>query len=300
MSGNTKPVSGGASTSEMITCSRWDKGPELRDAEVVRLIARNRRHHGHTNLPWQTGFLSQVTAFLRSSLGGGDLPVIVTPAGTLTATLEHEVPFTPDGYDAAMTDLRRLIAPCLPHGNTKATVLLGADGRKSGDTSLQTALWWEHDIGLVDDTVTLKVHPAPGERLLGTALARRDDQSDPLLGRRRCIRHRVLPLVCHELAIFGGRSEAAVTDDDVIERRKLLRDLAAKPSVRYVAALAHSLGMHSAGAFLDAMKKLSADEDVTVVVSGFVHDDDLADVAERFAPLGPHAASVATLLVENG
>lgn len=298
MSANTKPVAGGASASEEVKCSWWG---DPHEPEVIRLIARNRWHHGHANLPWRAGFLPQVIKFVRSQVGQGELPVIVTPAGTLTATLEEEFAFTPEGYGAAMADLLRQIEPCLPHGNTKAALLVGADGRKSGTTSVQTALWWEYEGGLLGDAVTLKVHPAPGERLLGTALARRDDQHDPLLGRHRCIRHGVLPLVCHELAIFGGRSEAAVTDEDIIERRELLRDLAVRRSVRCVAALAHSLGMgQTAGAFLDAMRRLAKDEDVTVAISGFVGEGEGLDaVAARFAPLGPRAARVATLLVEN-
>lgn len=284
--------------SSEVDCS-W-AGDTPHNPEIVRLVTRDRRRAGRANLPWQESFLSQVVSFVRSSLGGGELPVIVTPAGTLTATLHEEVERDHQGYETALVDLHRQIAPCLPHGNTRATLLIGVDGRKSGETLVQTALWWEHRLGIIDDAVSLKVHPAPGERLLGDALARRDDQKDPLIGRRRCIRNKTMPLVCHELAIFSGRSEAAVSDADVLNRRELLRDLAGRRSVRYVAALAHSLGMHEAGAFLNAMRKLAEDEGVTVVVAGAVSsDDDLKSVADRFAPVGPDCARVATLLVEN-
>lgn len=295
MSGDAKKTTGAGVSKEAIEC-RWFEAPSA--PSVVRLIARERRWSGRSNLDWQGEYLSDVVAFVRESLGGGVLPVIVTPAGTLTATLEQEVTFTDEGWAAARSDLLQQIHGCLPHGNTKATLLIGVDGRKMETKSVQTAMWWEHGSGIDHDAITLKIHPASGERLLGTRLSLTVANEDPLLGRSRCIRHKIMPLVCHELAIFGGRSEAAVTDEEILDRRAELKQLVGRKDVHYVAALAHTLGMHSAGAFLDSMRKLSTDEDVTVVVSGFVEEDNLESVARRFAPVGPEAKNVATVLVD--
>ena len=279
---------------------RWGNEEALHDAHLVRLIARERRWSGRSNIDWQHEYISQALAFVRRSYAGREMPVLVTPAGALTATLENELEYTPEGHAAAIQDILKQIDLCLPHGNTHATVLIGVDGRKSGVKSVQTAMWWEHGAGIVEGSIAQKLHPAEGEDLLGTRLSLDATDGDPLLGRKRCVRHWILPLVFHEIEIFGGRSEAAVTNKAIIDRRELLEKLAQSPSVRYVAVLAHSLGLHSAGAFLDGMRKLAAPEsDVTVAISGFVDEDDLSAVARRFEPTGKHANKVATLLAEN-
>jgi hypothetical protein len=71
-----------------------------------------------------------------------------------------------------------------------------------------------------------------------------------------------------------------------------------RKEIRYVAASLHALTPDSAGSFVNAirggafvpMKK-------TVVASAFVRTEDFAAVAKRFAPEGPYADQVATLLV---
>lgn len=124
MSGDAKKTTGAGVSKEAIEC-RWFEAPSA--PSVVRLIARERRWSGRSNLDWQGEYLSDVVAFVRESLGGGVLPVIVTPAGTLTATLEQEVTFTDEGWAAARSDLLQQIHGCLPHGNTKATQPLLGD-----------------------------------------------------------------------------------------------------------------------------------------------------------------------------
>jgi hypothetical protein len=151
----------------------------------------------------------------------------------------------------------------------------------------------------------VKLYPAGGERdtLLGWVLCRAAGGLSPDLSGVRRVATRagvVLVLVCHEAALFSGRSRAVLKDElGLLLRRHFLEQARLQPAARYALLATHWLGARSGPTFRDAARYLAEEVGLTAVITTFAPRADLEGVARRSPVQGPRAERVATLLVED-
>lgn len=279
---------------------RWLSGQDAAraaTAEVVRLLVDDSRGDTHwPNDVYQRNVLREVVDFL-----GPTRAVLATPAGMVTAAIPWP-DYSPASLAAAL-DAVRAAAVQLAPAPGDAEVLLGLDGCVPGEaTPLQAVV---RLAGTSAGQATVKLYPAGGERdtLLGWALCRAADGVPPELvqGRRASTRAGIiLPLVCHEAAIFSGRSRAVLKDDLGLRvRRHFLEQAGLEPRPRFVLIATHWLGTGSGPTFRDAARYLADEMRATVVTTTFAPRGELEEVARQFRVQGPDAERAATLLVED-
>jgi hypothetical protein len=279
---------------------RWLSGEDATradSAEVVRLLVDDAR--GDTHWPndlYQRNVIREVANFL-----GPTRAVLATPAGMVTAAIPWP-DYSPASLTAALDAMRTAAARLAP-APSNPEVLLGLDGCIPGEaTPLQTVV---RLTGRSADQAAVKLYPAGSEKdtLLGWALCRAADGVLPELIQGHRVSTRVgimLLLVCHEAAIFSGRSRAVLKDDLGLRvRRHFLEQAAVEPRPRYALMATHWLGTASGPTFRDAARYLAEETGVTTVTTSFAPCGQLEDVARRFPVQGPNADRVVTLLVED-
>jgi hypothetical protein len=201
------------------------------------------------------------------------------------------------------------LAPGLrgPRWGTGPAVLLGVDGAAPGmSTPIQTSM-------IIDaggrspkpSSSSLKVYPTEGETASLVGWHRVVD-GDLDLSRQRPRRCRVgpltvAPLICHEAAVFAGRSISRRSNSSA---RTQVADYLARSikNAQCIALMLHWVDRGRVGStFLNAARELARQSDAFVVVSTFAPRRSLEIVARRF-DVHPHekrGRRVATLFVRD-
>lgn len=278
---------------------QWLDGDEqtVESANVVRIVLDGERGSCEhwSNFRYQRDFFPEVEAFI-----GPSPAVIVSPAGTITtyvASLEAEL----SSLQLGLAKLQAALSQCRP-GDREW--LVGLDGCVPGEsTPLQTVVHHQGETRLSAANTAVKLYPAPGE-------------ARTLVGSRLCALHGAVPpelatgrlastsaggffvLVCADAVPFSRRSFANLRDEIRIAVRQHLRDVATTaPTPEYVLMATHWQELGTGGSFLNAANVLAEETGATVVTTFRAPKGSMAATAKRFAPVGPHAAKVATLLV---
>lgn len=301
-----------------IECEWYPAKPNPKVVQVVRLLVDLGRWAQSTpNEQYQRSFLRQITAFITSSLGAEAKVVVITPAGLFTVAIEQRPDYTSEAWEKLRPDLLKKAARSIAEGKVSMPVLIGLDGAvrpppqkpsKKPHTPVQTTVWLDPGSKPDPAAMALKIHATSKEhQLLGRGINTRvirskrgGPQMPPALDRTLAVKHGILPLICHELIAFSGRSGYRDRRRDIEAFCDHITQVATSTrGLKFIAVASHALGPSSSGAFLNAMRKLSEKTSRTALVSAFVEAADLDAVAERFVATGDDSAKVATLLVRS-
>ncbi len=249
---------------------RWLSGEDAvraPTAEVVRLLVDDARGDTHwPNDVYQRNVLREVCDFI-----GPSVAVLATPAGMVTAAIPWP-DYSPASLATSLEAVRAAAARLAPAPGD-AEVLLGLDGCVPGEaTPLQAIVPLA---GTSAGPAVVKLYPAGGEKdtLLGWALCRAADAVPPDLAQARRASTRagvVLPLVCHEAAIFSGRSRAVLKDALGLRIRRHFLEQARPGAPAAVRPDGHPLAGRRLGADVPRRRPLSGGGD-----GGDRGDDDL-------------------------
>lgn len=285
---------------------KWlnDLEPSPDATEIIRLVVDDDRWAlNQANAGYQSDALDEISAFIMAVFGPRQ-PVIVSPAGFITAALQRAPTATQAEVDQSSRDLETALRSQCRLGRAKQhDWLIGLDGCLPGlCTPIQTILRLAPSAAIQPQQVAIKLYPAVGEEqyLVGWRMMLSHGRVPAALGRKRWTNgtgRSLLSLVCHEAVAFSSRSLSTGKHPSRDHFRAHIRSKGGN-KLDYITVSAHWLSPSSSSAFKDGLSNLATALGATVVVSMFSNKNMLTDAALEFSPVGGNCSGkVATLLV---
>ncbi|SES70904.1 hypothetical protein [Stigmatella erecta] len=272
--------------------------------ELIRLVVDDDRWDlNQANASYQRYALDEVSAFVKK-LFGRRRPVIVSPAGFITASLQRAPDATESEIDRSSEDLEIILKTQYRLSHAKQhDWLVGLDGCLPGlCTPIQTVFRLAPSAHMQPQQVAIKLYPESGEmkHLVCWHLILAQGSIPAALSRKRWSNdtgRSFLSLVCHEAVAFSSRSLSTSKHPSRDHFRKHIKSQG-KNKLDYITVSAHWLSPASSSAFKDGLSNLATALGATVVVSMFSEGNMLTEAAREFAPVGGVCAEkIATLLV---